>query len=180
MLDLADLGKYRENNRIEAKKATGGFPKSLWESYSAFANTIGGIILLGVEEKADGSFERAGLKNAWALLDEFWQKVNDKTIASKNILSPNDAYIDRDPEGDIVVINVPAAKAEDKPIYINRDIYNGSYCRNGEGDFRCTRDEVRLMLSVREEVMPDEPPDSGWRFDGFKRGNDRVLSGEIS
>ena len=90
MLDLADLGKYRENNRIEAKKATGGFPKSLWESYSAFANTIGGIILLGVEEKADGSFERAGLKNASALLDEFWQKVNDKTIASKNILSQND------------------------------------------------------------------------------------------
>ena len=156
MLDLADLGKYRENNRIEAKKATGGFPKSLWESYSAFANTIGGIILLGVEEKADGSFERAGLKNASALLDEFWQKVNDKTVASKNILAPNDAYIDRDPEGDIVVINVPAAKAEDKPIYINRDIYNGSYCRNGEGDFHCTRDEVRLMLSVREEVMPDE------------------------
>lgn len=27
MLDLADLGKYRENNRIEAKKATGGFPE---------------------------------------------------------------------------------------------------------------------------------------------------------
>lgn len=156
MLDLADLGKYRENNRIEAKKATGGFPQSLWESYSAFANTIGGIILLGVEEKADGHFAYAGLQDAAKLQAEFWQKINDKNIVSKNILSAEDVYIYQKGGAEILVINVPQAKTEDKPIYIRRDVYNGSYCRNGEGDFRCTRDEVRLMLSRREEVMPDE------------------------
>lgn len=156
MLDLADLGKYRENNRIEAKKATGGFPQSLWESYSAFANTIGGVILLGVEEKPDGHFAYAGLKDASKLKDEFWRQVNDKNIVSKNVLSSEDVYIYQKDDAEILVINVPQARQEDKPIYIYRDVYNGSYCRNGEGDFRCTRDEVRLMLSRREEVMPDE------------------------
>ena len=70
MIDLARVRDYRENNRVEAKLALGGLPESLWESYSAFANTLGGVILLGVEERKDKSFRPVDLPQAEAYLRE--------------------------------------------------------------------------------------------------------------
>lgn len=77
MLDFAHFEKYRENNRIEAKKALGGLPHSIWETYSAFANTLGGIILLGVAEKEDKSFESVDLPEPERLIKEFWDLINN-------------------------------------------------------------------------------------------------------
>lgn len=39
-----------ERVTLECKKAKSEVPKELWNTYSAFANTIGGLILLGIEE----------------------------------------------------------------------------------------------------------------------------------
>ena len=46
--NLCDKG---ENVDVEFKSALGGFPNSFWETYSAFGNTEGGIIVLGIKEK---------------------------------------------------------------------------------------------------------------------------------
>lgn len=146
MIDLSNVNAYRESNRIEAKKSLGGLPESLWETYSAFANAEGGVILLGVEEHKDRSLHPVDLPDPDSLIREFWEIVNDPSRVSANILSTA-AITWIEFEGkDVIAIEVPPADSKDRPVYVGGDLYNGSYIRRGDGDYRCSREEVRQML----------------------------------
>ena len=145
MLNFDELSKYRENNRIEAKRAVGGLPHSIWETYSAFANTVGGVILLGVEEGPDKTLSTVPLPDPEALAEEFLVLVNDPAVVSVNILSPMNVCILEAQGNRIVVIEVPRADRHDRPVYTGGDPVRGSYRRNGEGDYHCTPGEVLAM-----------------------------------
>lgn len=145
MLDFSHLEQYRENNRIEAKKALGGLPKSIWETYSAFANTLGGVILLGVIETTDKSFDSVNLPDPDNLIREFWRIINDPLKVSVNILAAKDVYVEEVNGDRIIVIKVPRADRADKPVYVDNDIRN-TYRRSGEGDYRCTYEEYQAMV----------------------------------
>ena len=144
MLDLERLESYRENNRIEAKKSLGGLPKSLWETYSAFANTLGGLILLGVEEYKDKSLHAVNLPDPEGMVREFWTLINDPNKANVNILSVQDVMIENVNGNRIIVVNVPRAARADRPVYVENDPRN-TFRRNGEGDYRCSREEFEAM-----------------------------------
>ena len=146
MLDLNHMEQYRENNRLEAKLATGGLPHSLWETYSAFANSYGGVILLGVEELPDHSLRVQGLLEPHEMADELWSMLSDPKVVSANILQPEDVQIFRSGKNDIVAIFVPRAEQKDRPVFIDGDPCAGTYYRRGEGDWRCPRHEVEAML----------------------------------
>ena len=148
MIDLTHLEKYKENNRIEAKKAIGGLPLSLWETYSAFANTLGGIILLGVEECSDKSLHAVDLPDPDWLVKDFWDIVNDPRKVSVNILAEDDVCIREINGKHIISITVPRAKDADKPVYINGSPFTGTYKRNGDGDYRCSIFEVQAMIAA--------------------------------
>ena len=155
MIDLNNIVRYHENNRIEAKKAAGGFPTSLWETYSAFANTIGGLILLGVEESRDKQFTITGVPDAQGYADTIWQTVGDPAQVSANILRPEDVAVHTIDGKDVLVVHVPRADRRQRPVYVGNSPFTGSYRRDGEGDYHCSADEVRAMLRDREDAPAD-------------------------
>lgn len=156
MIDFEHISQYKENNRIEAKRALGGLPKSIWETYSAFANTFGGIILLGVEELPDKSFQTVNLPEPERLVKEFREILQDREKVNVNILEEDDVAIHQIGEDRMIAITVPRADRRVKPVYVGTNPFLGTYRRDGEGDYHCTEEEVRLMLRDRQERTLDE------------------------
>ena len=144
--DIRKFDEYREDNRLEVKKARGGLPDSLWDTYSAMANCYGGMILLGVVEQEDGSFMTTGLKDVEKLKKDLWNTINNRKKVNVNLLTDYDVETYEVGEDIILAIHVPRAQREMKPVYINNDLFGGTFRRNGEGDYHCTANEVRAML----------------------------------
>ena len=144
---FGQLHKYRENNRIEAKEATGGLPRSIWETYSAFANTGGGVILLGVaEDKKDRRLYPVDLPDPQRLIAQFLELVNDKRVVNRNLLKPSSVAVEKVDGKEIVVIRVPRAMRKEKPVYIGGNPLTGTYYRKGDGDYRCSQEQVKEMM----------------------------------
>lgn len=149
MLDFENLQQYRENNRIEAKEALGGLPESIWETYSAFANAEGGIILLGVAELPDKRLHALDILDPQWLIEDFWRIVRNPEWVSANILTEENVRIHMVDGKRIIAITVPKADDRHRPVYIGTDPYRGSYHRCGEGDYRLTKEEIDAMLAQR-------------------------------
>ncbi len=145
MIDLSKIESYRENNRIEAKKALGGLPHSIWETYSAFANTLGGLLLLGVEEYRDKTLHTVDLPDPEGMAEQFWSMVNDPKTASVNILNRDNISIENVKGNRIIIIDIPRAHRFLKPVYVGGGAVYGTYKRTGEGDYHCSEDEIRAM-----------------------------------
>ncbi len=151
MLDITNLQMYRENNRLEAKEALGGLPESIWETYSAFANAQGGVILLGVKERPDKTLQALDLLDPQWLMEDFWAVVRDPARVSVNLLSREDVQILQAEGKRIIAITVPPAGKEQKPVYLMGEPYRHTYLRRGEGDYRCSREEVDDMFRQAKE-----------------------------
>ena len=148
--DIKVLLEVGERISFECKKAENNIPKSVWETYSSFANTIGGIIVLGITENVKfvgeaNHFEITGITNPQKLRKEFFDTLNSNKV-NRNILTDSDVEI-IDYEGvPLMCITVPQADYRQRPIYINGNMMNGAFKRNYEGDYHCTEEDVKAMI----------------------------------
>ncbi len=145
----------REDERVEFKAAQGRhglgeIPQALWESYVAFANTRGGVIILGVEERGEDELVLVGVKESERMIDELWQMLDDRRVVSANILSERDIFVVEQGGVKLVVVRVPSAPAEQRPIYLGADPRSGSYVRLSESDIRVEPQVAKVAFHVAE------------------------------
>lgn len=137
-----------EDCEIEYKSGKDGFPKELWKTYSAFANTNTGIIVIGIKEKR-GIFKIEGLteEQLTKYKKQFWDNCNNPNTISRNLLKNEDINVIEVNEKKLLGIRVPFASRTERPVYLTRNPLGNTYKRNHEGDYRCTDDEVKRMLA---------------------------------
>ena len=164
--EILELLKYGEHIHLECKKAESKIPNSVWETYSSFANTDGGLILFGVEEhikevEFDKRFSFMSVKNPDQRIKDIWNTINNDKVSSNILVDANVGTCVVKNEL-IIWINVPRAKYNQKPIYLNGNPMKGSFKRNHEGDYHCTEEEVKAMLRDANDTGSD-----GGILDGY-------------
>ena len=144
---IRNLINGSENYELEFKSAKGGFPESFWQTFSAFANTNGGIIVLGIKHTnhkniPDNLTEE--LINTYK--KRFWDCAHNKEKVSATMLTERDV-IDALVDGNrVLIFRIPRATYDIRPVYLNKNPFGNTYKRNHEGDYHCTETEIRQMF----------------------------------
>ncbi|HWF79716.1 MAG TPA: ATP-binding protein [Streptosporangiaceae bacterium] len=157
-MELTDIvARLRETGvefeDVEVKSAAGGLPRNVGETMSAFANSRGGIIILGLDERA--GFAPSGLSDPVALRDELAGVARSKLTPA---LAP---VIDILPfEGAVLVLaEIEALPTAQRPCYVTaRGLYNGAFVRVGDGDQRLTPYEIDRLRENPGQPRWDEEP----------------------
>ena len=157
LLNIEDLS---ESTYIEIKKATGGdgrgqLPESFFSTYSAFANTQGGIVLLGFQEVTPGEFVLIGIAEPGRVIDQLWSNLNNREKVSINILKDDDVSVGTHEGKQYIRIVVPPARREQKPVYVGKNPLTGTYRRNFSGDYVCDESTVKRMIAEQVEESRD-------------------------
>ncbi|MBP6863413.1 MAG: putative DNA binding domain-containing protein [Neisseriaceae bacterium] len=156
-----DFSLLRESVDIECKLAIGrdgkgGLPASIWETYSSFANTYGGVIVLGVKEHKDGSFEAQGIDNLIQIKADLFNILNNKSKVNINLLTDKSVREWQVDGKTLLLIAVPRATRQQQPIYLNNNPLTCTYIRQNEGDYRQSEEQAKRMLAEQLENGRDD------------------------
>ena len=164
MIDLqsiADLALIKETVDLECKLAAGrdgkgALPEDFWPTYSAFANSEGGLVVLGVRERNE-TFSLVGIHNLAKVRRELFDGLNNRQKVSTNLLS--DQHVREVPlEGStVLMIEIPRAPRKQRPVHLTTNPFSGhTFRRLNDGDRVVPDEEVKRMLAEQVEDSRDD------------------------
>ena len=140
---------------VEVKESATTLSRDVWETVSAFANTAGGIIVLGVSERA--GFVPVANFETEKVLNQFVAGMGDAGGRGKLANPPKYTTERVELQGTVVlVITIEELDPSSKPCYvIERGAQGGSYKRIDDKDVPLSSTEV-LALSSYERTSPSD------------------------
>lgn len=161
--------KQTETIFIEAKTAGKGKPEKYYDTISSFANTIGGVILFGVEEsknKNKTTFSTVGVYDANDLQKNI---TNLCSTEFEPVIRPEINIIDINGKK-IVSVKINPLSQRSKPCYYKpKGMHNGSYIRVGDRDENMTEYEIYKCISYRDNEQDDKRPVLTATMDDFDK-----------
>jgi len=157
---LTDIQLLRESVDLECKLALGrngqgALPEDFWPTYSAFANTGGGVVVLGLREN-NGAFSVEGVTNIAKVRTDLFNSLQNPQKISVNLLVDADVTELALPEGNLLVIRIPRADRKQRPVYLRGNPLGNTYIRRNEGDRRLLEEDVKRMLAEQLEDSRDD------------------------
>ncbi|MBH0062936.1 putative DNA binding domain-containing protein [Pseudoalteromonas sp. NZS71] len=167
--DEEDLQALSESEELEFKLAQGKdgkgkLPDDFWPTYSAMANSRGGYVVLGVRERK-GLLSIAGIQDIALVQKQLFDIANNKAKVNINLLSNDDTQQITINNKNLLIVKIPSAKRESKPIFLNNQPMKETYVRLHEGDHRCDEEQVKRMMAEQVESCRDDKILKGFNFD---------------
>ncbi|MGI5939648.1 MAG: RNA-binding domain-containing protein [Thermoleophilia bacterium] len=164
--DILTAIQIGETTDWEFKSARGGFPRSFWETYSAMANSEGGVVVLGVSEKDDAvSLDGLAAEQIAAHQKTLWDGLNNRGVVSANILEVGAVETVPLKGLSLLAVRIPRASRAQRPVYLTGNPFGNTYRRHHEGDYRCDEAEVRRMFADADPDGRDQRILKGFTLD---------------
>ena len=145
----------KESGEVEFKSAAGGFPKSFWETYSSFANTNGGTIVFGIKERnGEFSFDNLTEEALAKYQRDFFNNMHSKQNVNIPLLTEKDVQVGEVDGHHFLFFYIPRVDRSLRPVFCGMDPYTGTYRRDNEGDYHCSREEVNSMFADANLASP--------------------------
>lgn len=141
----------RDDADYEVKKCEKDLSNDVWESVSAFANTDGGTLLLGIDEESGFSFVQNFQMDR--VCDQFVAGMADGESSGGRLTNVPKYRINRIScdEGIALEIYISELDVAQKPCYITkRGIQGGSYKRIDDKDIKLSPNEIFEIQSATE------------------------------
>jgi len=171
--DQIDLLTLSESAELEFKLAQGKdgkgkLPDDFWPTYSAMANSRGGYVVLGVRERK-GHFILEGIENIETVRKQLFDIADNTGKVNINLLRNDNVQAVTVDEKQLLVIEISAARREQKPVYLKNQPMKETFVRLHEGDHRCSEEQVKRMFAEQVENSRDDKILTGFNFDDIDR-----------
>lgn len=147
LYELLDGFEWKD---LELKESRTKVPESAYESVSAFLNTEGGHIVLGVNDKR----EIVGVIDVDKIQNDFIGNLRKPERFGSPVTF--EEYIRQHKDMNVLIFYIPEANRKDKPVYVKtKKQGNVAFIRKGGGDYKCGKTELDRMIADAQETRPD-------------------------